>query len=1196
MSIALLATDTTVICRVIKALYDAAPGYTYLQNFLSYKSTNGLGATVNELTNSFSSSSNAELAALVSSNIGLTGSAYTAGVDYLTAQFNAVASTARGQVIANAMQALSNLSGDATFGSYADAFNSSVSTSEAYSTNSSNTTTNLATLQAADEVSSTLSLTTASDTLSGTTGADLFLAVAGTLAGDDNIAGGAGSDVATFAVQSAIGAFTMTDVETLNVKTTGTALALDLANVTGLNTLTLYGNASSVAVTNIESGAFTLSFGTGYHATGTTFAFADETTAEAITLTIDGASAFEIREAAGSIETVTIGAIQNYTNVTAGAIAFGSAVSSIALNGASLGIGLRVESANSAFSLTSTNTASVNLRLDLLTGASTSALASVTLGSANDTLTIGTAMDAATFGGNRSALALNGGNGTDTLAVAELTGALTVWSAVTNFEVLQLNIVSAAVTVGTAFNAGSVKIGSTALASAVVTLGSQNSVTLNNAASGAVSIVLGTTATTADSLTVYLDNVSAVNLNQSGQGIENITINWLGQTTAIGSATNAFTAGSASNFSVGSAAVTLVSSTGGMALQLTMSGAAATGVSTVNAASVIGDASIDIVNQDSEEIRVTMGTGNDRIDFGGMNSAGNGVTAIVNGGAGTDTLAFLVNTSNIYLANWAATSVETLELSLQISGMNTGLINLGSRDEITTLNLIKDGITGMTAAYSVRGLGSVEAVNYDYYTAATAAAGSITLNYEGDAAAVTLRTRNSAGIDVVDAGTLSVASASTITLTVTDSGATAGGSLSIATVDLNDATTDTINVNFDFLIATELNVDTADTVTLNVSSGANLTVASATMTAAGTFTLNSVGSGSVSLAQVLVGSGTTGGNLVVSLSGSGASATVGSAIVGGNLTLSTNGGTAGNTIVMGLVTVAAGVSSGSTAVAPVITIDANGSADSIAFSALALSTMSADSIIMNINANGGAGDVSISALTVGTAWAATSLDVNASAMVGTLRLQASGFDGNLVIDLGTDVASSNNVRGGLTADKIYGGGNGDNIHGGAGNDTIYGYGGADTLDGGKGSDSLYGGDGSDIFVFEGASAGNVQGVGGSFADTVMDWGSGDKFYFSGVTAIASSWSTVTAYNSITFATSTLIGANTAMTGGSAHFLAIYQNGGDTYIELALDMAVGTAELGSAVNRIVLNGLSGWTAVSGQFSFTLTASGLVIQSV
>lgn len=242
MSIALLATDTTVICRVVKALYDAAPGYTYLSNFLSYKSANGLDATVNALASAYSSQTNAELAVTVCTNLGLTGTAYTAGVDYMTSQFNATTAANRGVVIKDAMNGLANLTGDATFGAAADAFNSSIATSEAYSTNSANTVTDLETLMNADDAVATtiFNLTTDVETTTGTGGNDDFsgstTGTGATLNTGDVINGGAGSDTLTITAVTNDATFQTNGVETINVRMVSVQ-SFDAIGWSGVNTV-----------------------------------------------------------------------------------------------------------------------------------------------------------------------------------------------------------------------------------------------------------------------------------------------------------------------------------------------------------------------------------------------------------------------------------------------------------------------------------------------------------------------------------------------------------------------------------------------------------------------------------------------------------------------------------------------------------------------------------------------------------------------------------------------------------------------------------------------------------------------------------------------------------------------------------------------------------------------------------------------
>jgi len=87
MALTLLATTDTQIIRVVEALYNLKPGYTYLTNFRTFVTENGIDGFANALAASFASSTDAELAAIVTGNLGLTDDVQTAGNAYLEAQF-----------------------------------------------------------------------------------------------------------------------------------------------------------------------------------------------------------------------------------------------------------------------------------------------------------------------------------------------------------------------------------------------------------------------------------------------------------------------------------------------------------------------------------------------------------------------------------------------------------------------------------------------------------------------------------------------------------------------------------------------------------------------------------------------------------------------------------------------------------------------------------------------------------------------------------------------------------------------------------------------------------------------------------------------------------------------------------------------------------------------------------------------------
>ena len=138
------------IVRMVKALYDAAPGYTYLTGL---KGLNTVDAVSQVLNSNFSTLTNVQWAALIASNLHLTGGASSAAQNYLIAQINA--GFTRAQVLPAAMTGLAALENDGTFGAAALYFNNSIATSYAYSINPANTSTDIGgVLRLADEPNS----------------------------------------------------------------------------------------------------------------------------------------------------------------------------------------------------------------------------------------------------------------------------------------------------------------------------------------------------------------------------------------------------------------------------------------------------------------------------------------------------------------------------------------------------------------------------------------------------------------------------------------------------------------------------------------------------------------------------------------------------------------------------------------------------------------------------------------------------------------------------------------------------------------------------------------------------------------------------------------------------------------------------------------------------------------------------------
>jgi len=209
--------------------------------------------------------------------------------------------------------------------------------------------------------------------------------------------------------------------------------------------------------------------------------------------------------------------------------------------------------------------------------------------------------------------------------------------------------------------------------------------------------------------------------------------------------------------------------------------------------------------------------------------------------------------------------------------------------------------------------------------------------------------------------------------------------------------------------------------------------------------------------------------------------------------------------------------------------------------------------------------------------------VNATGLFGTLIIGASatigtGANANFTISLGDDQASANNIAVGAGADTINGGAS------------------KDTIEAGAGQDTLRGGGGSDVFVFL-ASAGddNADHLLSAQSDFIMDFGSGDTIVFSGIVTVSGlAGAPFTSLSGLgtnsAISTATLVGQGLVTAG----YVAIYQASGNTYVEVSVNS--GAAVTDSAIVTIVLDGLSGWTALSSVFNVTVGASGLYIQHI
>lgn len=265
-SIPLPQTPQVQLVRIFKAVFDAAPGHTYLQ--LLENELNRLGsvaAVANELLPFATSTPNdpQAVADLVVKNLHLTGDVATTAKAYLVAQFQANPNNFGG-VIVTGMDLLATLVNDPVFGPAAQAVNDSVATALAFSLDPNNTTTDLGTLQQADEPTQAppgtqaFNLTENVETIIGTEEDDTFnaptkvvpgLGQLNTLQTGDSLDGKGGTD--TLVAQLVANATpTLQNIENLKLTSFG-ATTLNLTNSSGIQNIEFTGNTGAATVTGL---------------------------------------------------------------------------------------------------------------------------------------------------------------------------------------------------------------------------------------------------------------------------------------------------------------------------------------------------------------------------------------------------------------------------------------------------------------------------------------------------------------------------------------------------------------------------------------------------------------------------------------------------------------------------------------------------------------------------------------------------------------------------------------------------------------------------------------------------------------------------------------------------------------------------------------------------------------------------------
>ncbi|GEM_PF-3176215 len=879
-----LPTTTRVeLVRVTKALFDAAPGYTYLTAFEEAAGQlGGVAAVVNALLPFATDKPNdAEAVAdLIVNNLRLTGDAATAAKAYLVAQFQANPGNF-GQVIVDAMNALVTLVNDPVFGPAAQAFNASIATAYAFSIDPANTTTDLGALRQADEPAGqgsggaqVFNLSENVETVTGTDGDDTFnaptkvipgLGQVNTLQTGDNLDGKGGTD--TLVGQLVANATpTINNIENLKLTSFGNT-TLNLTNSSGIQNIEFTGNTGTATVTGL-AGLVPVSASGIVGNQNITINYLDSAlggasdaqkvslnNAQLGTLTFNnttngGVESLEISSSASTIRTINgSAAINNTTTVTVDgdSLTLGN-FTNYPNVGNLAGSGLDGLSKLTTFDASKATGA---VKAVVSTGA-TNNVVTVKGGKGDDTIVLGTTLtkqDSVDLGDGTDTLVIQGNANASSYQIANVeklevftNGANTVNAkalGVNDIEVVTTNNTHS-VTVNGLADKGMVTVtdqvsaAPNVLAALTVnganTIGSDDTVTLKMNARDPVP---GGSAPFTPSLTL-----TKATLNQ----FENVNI----ESTGVAGATNAIT-------TLTDAAQRKVTITGDRDLVISSTLTAAT----VDASSFTGNLSIVASGSGATGGKqvVTAGSGNDTV---GINSANLNKDQSIDGGDGVDTILF-TNNGAINFAGVANSANLAGLKNFEKVGLNDKAATTLTIDDATLgrftnneITVVATGGTGNTVTLNASAvLVSTSKVNFDA-SALTAGNAAFTISnaqdsFTGSSQNDTVTVTNGPllqGTDVLNggAGTDTLKFDTTGTQAQTITAAQFAGVTGFETIQIADTAGAANKISLTLDNATVANnASAAGNLTITAAGNANDTVTIDASAAAGSFNLTLIG-------------------------------------------------------------------------------------------------------------------------------------------------------------------------------------------------------------------------------------------------------------------------------------------------------------------------------------------------------------------
>jgi len=296
-----ISTPGVIVTRFAGALYNQQlSNSTYSEVLTAYKTVAELNTLANALVAAdFGTQTDLAIATTIVTNLGMSSIAGLS--NYVAGQLTAGGAANKGATIISLLNSFSQMTADATYGTYAAAFNTKVDNAQALSQTSGNTGT---TFTAAGTAGKPFTLTTGVDTFVGTVGDDTFNGQYGgtgsTLGGLDSIDGGTGNNTLNIndvagGTQALVGV-TVKNVQTINLASAGAA-AID---TTGTNGESVTG-ATTVNVTQGTTATVTAATTTAVNIAGITGA---ATVTGGSTQSVTAVGAVTLSKAAGAI-TVT---------------------------------------------------------------------------------------------------------------------------------------------------------------------------------------------------------------------------------------------------------------------------------------------------------------------------------------------------------------------------------------------------------------------------------------------------------------------------------------------------------------------------------------------------------------------------------------------------------------------------------------------------------------------------------------------------------------------------------------------------------------------------------------------------------------------------------------------------------------------------------------------------------------------------